>query len=1315
MSQLFRISEFLLGFFVLFLPFLSPAMAADTSLSLTEEERNWIKEHPEITIAFDANYAPYSFQTKEGEFNGIAMDFAQELAQRAGLKLNPYPDGTWKGLYAAAQRRDIDVIATLVMRPERHEWFAFTEPYISLAQYIITRKGNEVIKRREEIAGKTVALVEKYSTTRYVLEEFPDVTPYYVDSLTEALEAVSIGKADATVAAMGMAQHLIAQKGLTNMRFAALYAQGLSEQRFGVRKDWPELVSILKKALTSLTGKERLKIYQNWSRPEVAIVETVIPKPVVNLTDSEHRWIKEHKEIRLGVDPEFAPFEFVDDEGRYQGMAADYIELINERLGLEMKPLVGLTWGEAVEKAQKREIDVLPIVGITEKRKQYFEFSKSYVGFPRVIITRQDSQVLSMEDLSDKKVAVQANSSHHGFINEETDIEPVLYDTFRKAMLALSQGDNDAVIGNLAVATHVIQNMSLANLKLPAHASPKIFPLVFAVRKDWPELVTLIDKALASLTEKEKGVIHQRWVPVQIETVKIELTEEEQAWLAEHPVIRVHNEKDWPPFNFYHNDQPAGYSIDYMNLIAKRLGITVEYISGPSWNEFMDMIRNKDLDVMLNIANTEERRENIHFTNGYFTALNGIYSKKSGQAITSLEQMIEEGLTMAVPKDFSNHKLLEKYYPEIKLVPKIDQMASIEAVLSGKADATIGREGVMNYLLTNRMIASLKMTGIVPGEQFRSAINIGVRKDWPVLRDIIQKAMQSITVDELITLRRKWALGGEESRGVDLTEKEFSWLKEHPVVRVGADPVWAPLEFRDESGAIKGISVDYLKRIQKMLGIEFEFVNKPTWSEMLEMAKHGKLDLLSSVKSTPSREQFLNFTDSYIEMPIVIFSGPELTFVGEPELHKLRVAVVKGYATEELLTKDYPDIDLVLAESTIEALHLLARNEVDVFVGNILTASYYLGQLGYTQIKVAGDTSYIYNQTMGVRKDWPILAGILQKTLDAIPPYEQNKIRQQWVTVKYEHGFDYSILWKVLIIVSIIFMLFIYWNRRLAKEINKRRQAEDRLLKHKDHLEDMVNSRTKALSLKTRDLEQVLYAGSHDLRTPLVNVQGYSGELGVSITELMSYIKYADVSEDILKKIESVFEEDISSSIQFIQDNISKMDSLLNSLIRISRTGKIEIKEEQVNMNQLVHGIANTFKTRIEEAEINIEVNILPECRGDKEQLNHVFLNLIGNAIKYIARNRRGTINVSGYKEEGRSIYCVEDNGIGIAPAHKEKIFEIFYQLDPVNYTGEGLGLTIVRNILDRMHGEIWIESEEGNGSKFFVSMPSWNQNQPLN
>jgi len=144
-----------------------------------------------------------------------------------------------------------------------------------------------------------------------------------------------------------------------------------------------------------------------------------------------------------------------------------------------------------------------------------------------------------------------------------------------------------------------------------------------------------------------------------------------------------------------------------------------------------------------------------------------------------------------------------------------------------------------------------------------------------------------------------------------------------------------------------------------------------------------------------------------------------------------------------------------------------------------------------------------------------------------------------------------------------------------------------------------------------------------------------------------------------------------------------------------------------LDMNAMLAHIAKTVEFQLKQAGTALQVEPLPECRGDATQINQVFSNLIDNAIKYRSSNRPGLIRVSGQVEDGRCIYAVKDNGIGIAPEYQAKVFEIFHRLNPSASEGEGLGLTIAQKILERQEGKIWVESIVGEGSAFFVSLPA--------
>jgi signal transduction histidine kinase len=219
-----------------------------------------------------------------------------------------------------------------------------------------------------------------------------------------------------------------------------------------------------------------------------------------------------------GVDPAFVPFEFVDSDGAYKGITSDYIDLIGSRTGLVFEVAQGLSWAEAYDKALSGGVDVLPAVLKTAQREEYFLFSQPYYNVRRVIVTRDsNTDIRGMDDLKGRMVAVQKNSSHHSYLLSFPSINLSLYDTVDQALTAVASGTETVYVGNLATSNYLIRANGLTNLKFIAFGTDDQPALHFAVRKDWPELVGILNKAVASITEEEKIAINNKWIDLSAE------------------------------------------------------------------------------------------------------------------------------------------------------------------------------------------------------------------------------------------------------------------------------------------------------------------------------------------------------------------------------------------------------------------------------------------------------------------------------------------------------------------------------------------------------------------------------------------------------------------------------------------------------------------------------------------------------------------------------------------------------------------------------------------------------------------------------
>ncbi len=243
------------------------------------------------------------------------------------------------------------------------------------------------------------------------------------------------------------------------------------------------------------------------------------------------------------------------------------------------------------------------------------------------------------------------------------------------------------------------------------------------------------------------------------------------------------------------------------------------------------------------------------------------------------------------------------------------------------------------------------------------------------------------------------------------------------------------------------------------------------------------------------------------------------------------------------------------------------------------------------------------------------------------------------------------------------------------------------------------------LQLKADELQQILYITTHDLRSPLVNIQGFNKEMQASLKELTQVLNHEAIPLKLRSRYSPIINEEIPEAIHYITSSTTKMDKLLNGLLMLSRLGRQKLVYYKLDMNSIIREVLDTFEFEIDKNEVIAEVSDLPPCKGDELQINQIFSNIIGNSLKFFDPQRQGKINISGQKIDGMSKYVVEDNGIGISKKYHLKVFELFQKLDATT-SGIGLGMNIVKQIVEKHEGDIQLESELGKGTKITICLP---------
>jgi diguanylate cyclase (GGDEF)-like protein/PAS domain S-box-containing protein len=356
---------------------------------------------------------------------------------------------------------------------------------------------------------------------------------------------------------------------------------------------------------------------------------------------------------------------------------------------------------------------------------------------------------------------------------------------------------------------------------------------------------------------------------------------------------------------------------------------------------------------------------------------------------------------------------------------------------------------------------------------------------------------------------------------IELSEPEQQWLQAHPSIRLAVDIDWSPFEYVDDDSNYVGMAAEYINLVGQRLGIRFDIEKEKPWSEVVDAVKNRELDMFSCVVATTQRREYADFTRPYLSFPMVIVTSDQVAYVnGIRDLKNETVAVVRGYATQDLLEKDHPELDLYLADNVADALEKLSHGKVYAYIGNIATVSDVIRREGLTNIKISGETPYSYELSMAVRNDWPEFTPILQKALDSITEQERDQIYRKWIKLRYEHGFDYQLLWEILALVSLVIAVILFWNRRLVKEIARRKKAEklvqdarQRLEQTNKQLVNYVDIVDKYVITSSTDVKGVITSTSD----AFCEISGYSQEELLGATHRI--VRHEDMPESIYEEL----------------------------------------------------------------------------------------------------------------------------------------------------------------------------------------------------
>ncbi len=521
--------------------------------------------------------------------------------------------------------------------------------------------------------------------------------------------------------------------------------------------------------------------------------------------------------------------------------------------------------------------------------------------------------------------------------------------------------------------------------------------------------------------------------------------------------------------------------------------------------------------------------------------------------------------------------------------------------------------------------------------------------------------------------------------GISWSETELAFMKAHPVIRLGVDPAFTPYEFIDKDGEHRGIAAEYLSIIRERTGLRFEVQKGLTWPEAYDKALAGELDAMPAISWTAARaERFLFSKPYYFSKRVIVTRDSETGISGLRDLNGLTVAVQKNSSHHSFLL-DYPGINLSLYDTAEAALTAVAGGSERVYVGNLATTNYLIVTNALTNLRfIAFDNNNQQALYFAARKDWPELISIVDKALESITDKERFAINSKWIDL--ESDVDMGSILRIAAIAgglaALILAVSVFWNVRLRKEVKEREKVQA-------SLEIAKKAADEANEFKSNFLARM----SHEIRTPLN-----------AITGMAHLLKKTEVSQT-----QGMY-------ISRINQAAGNMLGIVNDILDFSKieAGKVDLEITSFNIDQVIQEVVNIISYKVEEHGIAFSLTKDPGLPGwffgDPKRIEQILLNVLNNAVKFTREGEVSlVIGLDGWQDDQcRLVFTVKDTGIGMTQDQVSKLFTPFIQGDSSisrRFGGSGLGLSIVKNLLEIMGGSIEVSSAPDKGSTFVMRL----------
>ncbi|WP_419765258.1 MAG: transporter substrate-binding domain-containing protein [Arcobacter sp.] len=845
----------------------------------------------------------------------------------------------------------------------------------------------------------------------------------------------------------------------------------------------------------------------------------------LNFTQEEKEYIKNSPNVTIGTMNSFTPFSFKKD-GELVGFTQELIDIISQKSGLKFKKMAA-SWPEIYDLFYNGKIDIISEVSYRQDRLPFTLYSSPYYVIPIGVFTRKDfGNYNGIKSLRNKKVGVVKNTFIIDILRKE-NIEIVEFDDSDERFFALDEKKIDVIITNI-LSIYKLEDLVLPNLKLAGrfvHPDTSSEDLRFGIEKENPILASIINKTLDSIPYSTLSDLKRSWI-LNLNKSNISLTKEEKKWIDKNRIsVGIEPAKPYIYYDSKKNTNNGLYN-DILLKVLEKTGLKVEYVHS-SWAKLLDEFKNEKIDLLPATFYSKEREEFGLFSDEFYKVREYIYISNKNEKIRNFKDL--EGKKVAITKGYATIDKIRKKFPKIKIIETSGLGESTSKVLNGEVDALVDYHLVVENYIRDNSIVGLK--DIAQNDLSAVSVHFLSNKSKPTLQRILQKGLDNISREEMNNILRKWVRepydNDTENQNL-LTDNEKEFIIKHQKIRFAVVSNRPPFEFIKD-GKASGIAVEYIKKSAENVGLDVEFINNN-----MPMAKayktietsRDKFDtILFSVKNEQRAKRF-SYGSAFLSYPMMIIKHKDSAYIGSmKDLSGKTVAIEENFLTNKWIKRDYPKIKIVNFKDTKDALTNLDEKKVDAYVGNLAVANYLSVFGDLNNIKVAAPSGYGNIEFSFIApKEWPELASILSKGFNQITPIEHTVIQQRWFSLQTIDRINYSLIWKVVAVSIFIILWILWWNRKIATEKDRTKNALNQLqdAQHKlEHKNIEVNDAKNFLESVLDESPDLIIIKDYEGKFLLVNkavAKLYRTTINNMIGKYDSDFKHAKQMSDFFNK-----------------------------------------------------------------------------------------------------------------------------------------------------------------------------------------------------